>query len=70
MHSEELVQLQVALATKCAEADALAEELKSVKRQLQQHSPQSRPMSSVDVIQALNMQVRDDRDESCSDYRR
>jgi hypothetical protein len=59
-----LVQAQNALAAKTAEADALTEELRMIKQQQQQqkqqqHTPDSRPMSSVGVIQALNMQVNE-----------
>jgi hypothetical protein len=61
----ELAQVKSALAAKCAEAESWAEELRMVRReqQQQQHQqqqlqiPESRPMSSVGVIQALNMQV-------------
>jgi hypothetical protein len=58
-----LAQAQNALAAKTAEAEALTEELRMIKQQQQQkqqqHTPDSRPMSSVGVIQALNMQVNE-----------
>jgi hypothetical protein len=70
--SRELSDLQALFEAKCAEANALSDELSVVKQQQQQqqqqqqhqqqqqqqHSTQSRPISSVGVIQALNMQVR------------
>jgi hypothetical protein len=57
----ELKGVRDALAAKTSEASALEEELRLVKQQQQQqqqhHNFDSRPMSSVGVIQALNMQV-------------